>query len=168
MTTKFKLLSILLLCFSLTGCNDSNNASDISAYREQMSIYTERIGDLRIQLSEIDVYSETAIDDSLDILSELDEIFFDIAALDIPEEYIAVESLALEASQYMTESVSSYKILFSTTPYDEYSSLLAEESYNRAMKRQYYIGEILQGKVPSGDDITTVVNDENESNELSE
>ena len=168
MTTKFTPLLMLLLCILLTGCTKSDNTDKLATYRELMSIHAGRIGELRIQLSEIDIHSESSTIECLDILNEMDEVFQDIASLDIPKEFIAVESLAVESSQYMTESVVAYEALFSTIPYDEYSAQLAEESYNRAMKRQYYIGEILQGKVPSGDDITTVVEDDSESNSVSE
>ena len=69
-------------------------------------------------------------------------------------------NLADEAGTYMSEAVSLYRKVFSSEEYDDYSATLADESYNRALKRLHYISEILQGREPEGEDITYVTDEE--------
>ncbi len=154
----FTFFTICALVGNLVACSSSN---DLSAYEDSMSSYASQIQLIHTNIESLDVNSDGATDLALSYLDELNQVFLDMADLEVPEEFISIESLADEAASCMTESVNAYHTLFTTTPYDEYSALLAEENYNRAMTRQYYIGEILQGKVPSGDDIT-IVDGENE------
>ncbi len=154
----FTLFTICILAANTVACSSSN---DLSTFEDSMSSYASEIQLIHTNIESIDVNSDDATDLALSYLDELNEIFQNIATLEVPEEFISIESLADEAASCMAESVNAYHTLFTTTPYDEYSALLAEENYNRAMTRQYYIGEILQGKVPSGDGITVV--DDNDS-----
>ncbi len=133
-----------------------------------MTELTESINTIHANIEGLDANDEASIELALSYLDEMDVVFQQMAALEVPEEFMAVESLADEASEYMTSSVSYYHALFTTTPYDEYSATLAEENYARAMKRQYYIGEILQGKVPEGDDIIIVTEEDESLEELEE
>lgn len=140
-----------LSMLTLVGCGKS---ASLSSYQDNMAAFSENIAAIDEKMNTIDAASENAVEELLECLNSMNEEFTNLAELEVPEQFASVETLADEAGSYMSEAVDLYKQVFSTTPYDEYSSVLADESYKRAMKRVQYIGEILQGRVPEGEDIT--------------
>ena len=79
---------------------------------------------------------------NLDILK--DE-FVKFSNIDFPEEYDYLEEVADEASEYMTEAVNSYHIVYEdnyTVSMEEY----AQENYSRAYKRVQIILDVLHGE----------------------
>ncbi|MFI3177281.1 MAG: hypothetical protein R3Y67_07315 [Eubacteriales bacterium] len=156
---------MILIALSLVSCKKD---AELTTYETSMAELTESINTIHANIEGLDANDEASIELALSYLDEMDVTFQQMAALEVPEEFMAVESLADEASEYMTSSVSYYYTLFNTSPYDEYSATLAEENYTRAMKRQYYIGQILQGIVPEGDDIVVVTEEDESSEELEE
>lgn len=156
MVRKSKLMTTVLIVLTflvLTGCKSD---PVLSAYQEDMSAFSENIAAIDEKMKEIDPQSEDAVKELLSCLDSMKEEFGKLAEMEVPKQFASVESLADEAGTYMSEAVELYNNVFSTTPYDEYSSVLADESYKRAMKRIEYIGQILQGKTPEGDDIIAV------------
>lgn len=127
-----------------------------------MTVITTSISRINNSINALDVTSPDSTELVLEYLEELDFLFRDLAALSVPPEFIAIDNLADEASEYMTLSVSNYNTLFTTVPYDEYTAILAEEHYLRATKRLYYIGELLQGKIPQGDDVLVFTEDDSQ------
>lgn len=150
---------ICATAFALVGCKGD---ASLTKYQDNMSAFSDNIAAIDERMNAIDPNSEEAISELLECLEEMDAEFTALAEMEVPKEFAAVESLADEAGSYMTEAVSLYQTVFTTTPYDEYSAMLAEENYKRAMKRKQYISEILQGRIPEGDDITTFYEDDEE------
>lgn len=145
---------------SLSGCKQS--ADELVSYKNNMTLFTTSINRIHNEMNALDVNSPESTELALQYLDELDNLFRDLASMSVPEEFVSIESLANEASEYMTIAVTNYHIVFTSTPYNSSAAILAEENYSRAMKRQYYIGEILQGKVPEGDDIIVLTEDDTE------
>lgn len=147
---------IAIMC-TLTGCN--NNTDELIEYKNKMTLFTTAINNINTNINELDVNSPDSTELVLEFLDELDTLFRDLAALSVPDEFSSIEKLADDAANYMTLAVSNYHIVFTTVPFDEYAAILAEENYKQAMRHQYYIGEILQGKVPEGDDVIILTDD---------
>ena len=76
-----------------------------------------------------------------------------MAEMDVPKEFISIESLADEASEYMTEAVSVYHQVFEASEFDSATADIAGENYDRAMKRLSYISTLLQGELPDDENI---------------
>ena len=111
-------------------------------------------------LSQVDPDSETAVEDLLMAMDQLAASFEALAGIPVPRQFSALESLADEASSYMTEAASLYREADADGQYAENVAVAAQENYDRAVKRMEYISQILQGEMPTGDSITiTTEND---------
>ena len=137
------ILCLAAIC-TLCACGDTN---ELDSYRKSVEA--------------IDAESEKAPQQLLIELDQLNALFQDFAALEVPKEYKAVESLADEASALMNEAVSLYHSSYNEGSFDEFSSGMAYDKYNRAIVRINYIGDILQGKTPEGEDVHIYYEGEN-------
>ena len=88
-------------------------------------------------------------------LDQLDSAFQDFAALDFPTEFDYLESLADEASAYMTQAVESYHEAYSNGGYNQLTADYAKENYARANKRIQIIITFLHGEQPENVNLTT-------------
>ena len=70
-----------------------------------------------------------ATDELLGYLDQLDSAFQDFAALDFPTEFDYLESLADEASEYMTTAVESYHDAYDNGGYNQLTADYAKENY---------------------------------------
>ena len=147
-----KTLLILLLLFtlSLTGCGKDEQ---LEQYKEEITTFTNSISAIATRMNNIDTTSEDAVSDVLDCLAELQYQFSLLAEMEVPEEFTSIESLADEASEYMTEAASLYGEVFTMEEYSEEKASAASENYNRAMTRLSYISSLLQGELPEGENI---------------
>lgn len=153
---KKKLLSILLafsLVFSLTACGDEENEIDI--FGKEIDKFCNKISDINNSINKIDAESDDAVEELLGYLDNLDEDFKSFSELDFPEEFDYLESLADEASSYMTEAVSSYHDAYSDGGYSSSVADYAKENYSRAYKRIQIIVTFLHGEQPEDVTITT-------------
>ena len=139
-----------LLCLCLSGCGKDQKLEE---YNENISTFTQNIADISIRMEEIDTSSNTASSEVLACLDELQAQFLVLAEMEVPKEFASIENLADEASEYMTEAVRLYHEVFEAEEYPEETASIAQENYNRAMKRLSYISSLLQGELPEGDDI---------------
>ena len=103
----------------------------------------------------MDAQSDNATDELLGYLDQLDTAFQDFADLDFPEEFDYLESLADEASEYMTTAVESYHDAYSNGGYNELTADYARENYARAYKRIQIIITFLHGEQPEDVNLTT-------------
>ena len=71
-------------------------------------------------------------DELLGYLDQLDSAFQDFAALDFPTEFDYLESLADEASEYMTTAVESYHDAYDNGGYNQLTADYAKVKYARA------------------------------------
>lgn len=77
-------------------------------------------------------------------LDMLDDEFKKLSNIDFPEEYDGLEKLADEASEYMTEAVRSYHIVYEEE-YTESMEEYANNNYSRAYKRVQYMVTTMNG-----------------------
>jgi len=104
---------------------------------------------------EIDSFCTKISDELLGYLDQLDSAFQDFAALDFPTEFDYLESLADEASEYMTTAVESYHDAYDNGGYNQLTADYAKENYARAYKRIQIIITFLHGEQPEDVNLTT-------------
>lgn len=150
MKIKIFLSAILLSLLTLTGCGKD---AKLEQYKEDITAFTENVSDIKLRMEEIDTSSEDAVADLLICLDELNVQFTLLADMEVPKEFISIESLADEAGSYMTEAVSLYHEVFEAEEFDAASADIAAQYYDRAMLRLSYISTLLQGELPEGDNI---------------
>ena len=137
-----KKILILLLCICLCGCGKapSGNAKFIN----EMSSFCTNISDIDAGINKItnitgdEAGLAAAKKNLLNYLDMLDDEFRKLSNIDFPTEYDSLETIADEASEYMTEAVRCYHIVYE----DEYSQSMEDyalENYSRAYKRVQYI-----------------------------
>ena len=140
---KFKVLIIsALLSLSLFTCGCGKDA-ELTKYEEEVTAFIDSVSDIKLRMEEIDINSDSAIVDTLICLDEMQEQFFLLSEMDVPKEFASIESLADEASEYMTEAVTIYHEVFEADEYDAAN----------AMKRLSYISTLLQGELPDDENI---------------
>ena len=151
MKLKVMVLSALLT-FSLfaTGCGKD---ADLTEYEKNVTSFIDEVSNIKLQMEEIDINSDSAIVDTLICLDEMQEQFYLLAEMDVPKEFASVESLADEASEYMTEAVTIYHEVFEADEYDATNADIAAKNYDRAMKRLSYISTLLQGELPEDENL---------------
>lgn len=144
-------LASLMLCTLVTGCGED---PELSHFKNSIEDFCEKIADLDEDINNIDASKDNAADELLDYLDEVDIVFQSFGRLDFPEEFDYLESIADEASTYMTQAVESYHEAFSNGSYNPYTADYASQNYARAYKRVNIIIEFLQGKTPDDEGLT--------------
>lgn len=153
---------VLMAAFTLWGCGKdqalANYKKDMTAFYDNYTAESEGI-------EAIEPTTETAVENLLTKLDKIDAEFTAMAELEVPEQFSAVESLADEAAAYMTEAVDLFHQTYESEESDESFIPLARESYQRAIKRVQYIGDILMGKVPDDENVEVYYEDDITSSE---
>lgn len=149
---KLIIMAAAVLC--LSGCSETDTEKELADFSSSISEFTTVIKNANEQINEIDTSSEDASEQLLEILDELDTEFQELAELAVPEQYKSIESLADEASTNMTNAVSYYHTAYEAENFSEQDAEIAYEYYTRAMTRVQYIGYILVGEIPEGENIT--------------
>ena len=150
---KFKLIIIsALLSLSLFtgGCGKD---AELTKYEEEVNAFIDDVANIKIRMDEIDINSDSAIVDTLICLDQMQEQFYFLSEMDVPKEFASIESLADEASEYMTEAVTIYHEVFEADEYDSANADVAAQNYDRAMKRLSYISTLLQGELPEDENL---------------
>lgn len=147
----FLLMLSAITVISLCGCGKSDN--ELSQYRQEVEKFYEEVSQINDNINSIDAEKENAPDKLLSELDALNAVFQDFADVDVPDEYMAAESLADEAASFMNEAVSMYHSSFSEGTFNEFSSSMAYDKYCRAILRINYIGDLLQGKPLEGEGV---------------
>lgn len=142
----------LLCCFMLAGCGNNKNQK-LEDYQESMETFFEHIAEYNDEMNNIDVSQEDYVAQMLDLLDGLDGELAWMSTLEVPDEFHAVESLADEASQNMTQAVSLYHMAYEGEEYDENIEAAAREYYSRANIRIQYIIVLLHGEIPEGEGV---------------
>lgn len=152
---KNKILAItagLLTAMALTACGKD---PELTQFREEIDAFCTEISDIDTSINNVDAESDNAADEILGYLDQLDQDFQDFAALDFPTEFDYLESMADEASEYMTTAVQSYHDAFSNGGYNQLTADYAKENYARAYKRIQIIITFLHGEQPEDVNLTT-------------
>ena len=152
---KKKILALtagLLTALTLTACGKD---PALTQFKEEIDSFCTEISDIDTEINNVDATSENATDELLGYLDQLDSAFQDFAALDFPTEFDYLESLADEASEYMTTAVESYHDAYDNGGYNQLTADYAKENYARAYKRIQIIITFLHGEQPEDVNLTT-------------
>lgn len=156
---KKTILFLSCLCLSalfFTGCGNKQN-EELEQYKKDMTTFLNDVTDIVGRIEEIDGNSDSSINELLSCLDEMDESFAQMANLEVPAQFANIEELADEASANLSKSVSMYHQAFDNEEnFDQQYVDAAKEYYNRAFKRIEYIGTILQGELPEGENVTII------------
>ena len=145
------IFAAILAALMLTACGED---SALTRFRKSMDDFCTRISEIDSSINGIDAQSDTAKEELLSYLDDLDGAFQTFAGLDFPEEFDYLEDLADESSEYMTEAVKSYHEAFGNGAYNEYIAEYAKQNYSRAYKRIQIIISFLHGEEPKDADLT--------------
>lgn len=137
-------LTVLAFCLGLTGCGGED--PEISKFMEDINSFCSEVAAIDAGINQIDAQSESAKDELLSYLDQLDQSFQTFAAIPVPADYAYMEELADEASSYMTTAVSAYHEAFGENSYNEYTADYARQNYERAYKRVTVILKLLHGE----------------------
>lgn len=141
----------MLLCIPLlTGCGEEESLDE---YQAQMETFFEHISEYNDNMNAIDVNQPDYVSQLLSYLDSLDAELAWMAGLEVPEQFSAVDSLADEASENMTQAVSLYHMAYENGEYDVNTEQAAREYYERANIRIQYIITILHGGIPEGEGV---------------
>lgn len=138
------LLSVILILTFLTGCGTDK---ELEEYKANMEIFYADLSAYDTLINSIDVSSETSVSELLTALDGLEERFTWMASLAVPEEFAVNESLAAQASEYMTHATLFHQA-YESEPFDNAAAQAAHEYYERANKRAVYILAVLHGEMP--------------------
>ena len=142
------------ICFALFlgGCGETEDPVKMK-FKNDIENFCNSITELDASMNAINPESENAPAQLLQYLDEVDMRFKSFAELDFPEDFDYLESLADDASTYMTEAVTYYHNSFSNNSYNEYTAEYAQENYSRAIKRIKIILSFLHGETPSDEGV---------------
>ncbi len=147
---KSVLLFAILITLVLTACGNNS----LFTFQDDMNEFLKDITKVDVQMNKIDPDSEDAVKEMLECMDAMNKSFEELAAIKVPTEYIAIETLADEASEYMSMSLDYYTQAFTNlSSYDSSKGELASEYLKRALKRKEYIAIILQGGTPEGEGV---------------
>ena len=142
--TLLLLLAVLLLSVASTGCGEKN--PEINQFIDAIDSFCSDVAAIDAGINQIDAQSESARDELLLYLDQLDQAFQTFASIPVPADYSYMEELADEASTYMTTAVSAYHAAFGESSYNEYTAEYARQNYERAYKRVTVILKLLHGE----------------------
>lgn len=150
----WKLIATIATVLCLSGCGKTDEEKELADFSSSISEFTTMIQDADEQINAIDTSSDDASEQLLEILDHLDAEFQNLAQLSVPDQYKSIEDLADEASTNMTNAVSYYHTAYEAEEFREQDATIAYEYYTRAMTRIQYIGYVLVGEIPEGENIT--------------
>ncbi|MBE5880532.1 MAG: hypothetical protein E7288_11250 [Lachnospiraceae bacterium] len=145
--------------FSFTGCNDD---SELNKYKREVEDFYEELAERNDAINAINSDTQAASSELLDELDKVNVAFKEFAALEVPREYISVESLADEAATLMDEAVTQYHQAFAGETINDFDAAMAYEKYCRAIIRINYIGDLFQGKKLEGEGISVIYEESSE------
>lgn len=153
------ILSASLAAFLLTGCG-SDTADELSTYQASMNTFCDNISYINDQINALDGTGESDVETLLNNLDTLDDQFFQMAELEVPDKFAAIETLADEASENMSMAVSYYHEAYDSGVFAENYADAAYEYYTRANIRLGYILQVLHGEEIQDDNVRYITDDE--------
>ena len=153
------LLSAFILTFSLSGCNVAEDP-EIAKFESDLEAFCDDITAIDSNINNIDATSESAVEELLGYLDQLEQSFKVLAEMPIPEEYSYLEELTDEASTYMTTAVESYHEAYAGDSFDANIAEYAYQNYERAYKRITVMLQLLRGETVTEDGV--VIEQENQ------
>ncbi len=141
--------TILCLCF-FTACSNP----ELEQYNNDMSLFCENMSGLKESMEAIDTNSDSSTDEMLSLLNDMEAEFKFLSEMNVPKEFASNKELGYEAYEYMKAAVRMYTDYYSGSEPNDSILDAANENYSRAMKRVNYISLLLQGEMPTDDDIS--------------
>ena len=145
------LFAAALVSVMLTACGED---PELRRFQNSMDEFCTKVSEIDNSINSIDADSDTATEELLSYLDDLDLAFQSFAELDFPDEYNYLEEIADESSSYMTQAVATYHDAYSNNSYNEYTAAYAKQYYSRAYKRLQIIITFLHGEQPEDVDLT--------------
>ena len=152
-TKLLTLLSSVLFCLVLAGCGEDPK---MTKFQNDIDSFCSQVAEIDAGINAIDAQSETASDELLAYLDDLDQSFKVLSEIPIPEEYAYMQQLTSEASSYMSTAVAAYHEAFAGDSYNEATAQYARENYERAYKRVTVLLQLLHGEEVTGVTVETV------------
>ena len=154
MKIRIKALSILLAAALLGACSNNSEpdtSEEMTGFRATVDTFCRTIADVDSKINSADTSDPDVISGELITdLNSLNTAFSDFANVDFPSEYVYLEHLADEASDYMNTAVAGYTKAYtdSTLSADQIQSEFdsATEYYDSAFKRIKVIMTFLNGE----------------------
>ncbi len=147
----YSVISTFFLCLLLSGCGRD---PELDQFKEDFEIFCINISTLDTSINNIDPAADDAKSKLLGYIDQLDSEFQNLAQMDFPEEFDYLESLADDASAYMSEAASAYHTAYSGEVYAENYNDYAYENYKRAYKRIQILITYLHGDELQDADLT--------------
>jgi hypothetical protein len=148
------ILAGILTASVLTACGSKD---EITEFRNEVEDFCISISDIGNKIDGVDAESDEAVSEVLGYIDDLDAEFQDFAELDFPEQFDYLESIADEASEYMSVAAVSYRDAYTNESYDEEMFKAeyeyARENESRAYKRIQIIITFLHGEEPEDADL---------------
>lgn len=140
-------VSLIFSMMIFAGCGEKE---ELTVFKENMNDFYTEVSTIETSIASIDESSEEAVTTLLINLEQMSVQFQQLAEIEVPEEFISVEDLADDASDYMHEAVRLYSEAYGEDYINDSLIQAAAENYNSAMKRINYIAVLLQGEIPEG------------------
>jgi hypothetical protein len=149
--------SLLLIACSLiigimAGCG--KGSGEIETYQKEVTDFFTEMEDYNTKINELNPEDSDSVESLFAIFDEMEASYKALSEVKVPEEFSANETLAKQASEYMTQANQYFHDSFTDTSYNEYTLEAAMECYRRANKRLGYMVDILHGKIPDDESIT--------------
>ena len=136
----------------LAGCG-KKTSSELDAYKESMTEFYDKLTYYNGAINGIDPESESAKDQLLLFLDDMNDSYRKMADTEIPEEFSGISDIAVEAADYMQMANECYHMAYDGA-FDEDEEMLAAQYYQRANSRAMVMLQVLHGKVPEGEGVT--------------
>ncbi len=145
-------LVLAFLAIAGTGCGKQADPK-LESYKESMTEFYNKLSEYDSSINSIDPNSETAGDELLGVLDEMNQTYQNMAAIEIPDEFSGISDIAVEAADYMDKANEFYHQAYDGD-FDSDSEMLAAQYYQRANDRVLIMLQVLHGEVPEGEGIT--------------
>lgn len=146
---KKELLLILTVIITLTFSACGQNTDQIVAFQNELYSTVSEIESLHNELNNLDVTDSAASATALDLLSQLNLAFEDLAETNfVDEEFSYLADLADEGAEYMSYAYKLYKAAYSDYGFDKENADLAYKYLERATTRIRVIVSMLHGEIP--------------------
>lgn len=159
-------LTCMVASFVLTGCG-KKSSEQLETYKDKMTSFYDMLSYLNKSINSIDTDSETAKDELLGYLDEMNKAYDSMAKAEVPEEFSSISDIAVEAADYMRKADEYYHMAYDGA-FDENSESLASQYYERANSRAMVILQVLHGEVPSGDGVVVTTQEPGQFSTISD
>ncbi len=160
MKKKLVVILVMTFVFSLfTGCEKKiTNEKEINEYTASMEKFFNELETIDKEINSIDAEAQGSVNELSKSFDKLQKSYSEMASLTAPTENVPktfqyIDTLADQASDYMTQANDYLKDAYSDTSYNENTVEVSMECYKRANKRVQYIITLLHGEYPQDDTI---------------